>query len=77
MMESIYWETEEAHSNNSVTMGDYLESINMLDIHLVDGTYAEGSNAKGERYEIHASGNGDFNNHRIDFVLINTPTKEV
>ena len=69
-MDTVYWKTEEQHSDNSITMLDYLENINMLDIHMVDGTYAEGSNAKGDRYEIHASGDGDFNNHKIEFVLI-------
>ena len=69
-MESIYWYTEIPHTNNSETMRDYLENINMLDIHLVSRTYAEGSNCIGERYEIHASGDGDFNHHRIDYKLI-------
>jgi|TARA_R110000851_G_C12697250_1_gene525670 hypothetical protein len=69
-MDNIYWETEQSHSDNSATMQDYLENINMLDIHLVQGTYAEGSNGKGERYAIHASGDGDFNHHKIEFILI-------
>ena len=69
-MKSIYWTTDEPHANNSETMQDYLENINMLDIHFVSRTYAEGSNGMGERYEIHASGDGDFLHHRIDFKLI-------
>lgn len=70
-MESIYWKTEEPHANNSETMCDYLENINMLDIIMVDCTYAEGVNAQGEKYEIHASGNGDFCNHKVSFKRIN------
>jgi hypothetical protein len=69
-MDTIYWSTEESHPNNQTTMSDYLDNINMLDIHMVDGTYAEGSNCKGERYEIHASGDGDFNHHKIEFRLM-------
>ena len=70
-MQPIYWETEEPHMNNQETMNDYLENINMLDITFVDGTYAEGSNCKGDKYEIHAGGNGDSFNHVITFKLIN------
>ena len=71
VMESVYWQTEEAHADNSTTMSDYLDNINMLDIVLVDGTYAEGVNSMGKKYEIHASGNGDSYNHRVSFKLIN------
>ena len=70
-MEPIYWKTEEPHYNNEATMQDYLENGNMLDITLVDGTYAEGVNCDGEKYEIHAGGNGDSFNHVITFKRIN------
>jgi len=69
-MEAIYWETEEELNDNSFVMTDYLENINMLDIVFLDGTYAEGVNCNGEKFEIHASGNGDFFNHKIEFVKI-------
>jgi hypothetical protein len=69
-MEAIYWSTEEELNNNTFVMDDYLDNINMLDITMVDGTYAEGINAQGERFEIHASGNGDFFNHKIEFKKI-------
>ena len=69
-MDTLFWSTDEPHHNNSQTMADYIENHNMLDIHFVDGTYAEGSNGNGERYEIHASGNGDSNNHKIEFVFM-------
>lgn len=70
-MEAIYWNTKNSHFNNSETMGDYLENENMLDIIMVDGSYAEGVNCKGEKYEIHAGGNGDSFNHVITFKRIN------
>ena len=69
-MDNIYWHTEEPHHDNLETMQDYLSVLNMLDIDLVDGTYAEGTNAQGQRFEIHASGDGDFNNHKIEFKEI-------
>ncbi|MCP4054660.1 MAG: hypothetical protein GY739_16725 [Mesoflavibacter sp.] len=69
-METYYWTTKEQHFNNEETMQQYLDDVNMLDIKLVDGTYAEGVNAKGERYALHASGNGDSFNHKIEFELL-------
>lgn len=71
-MDTIYWTTEEPHFDNNTTMCDYLETINMLDIVFVDGTYAEGMNAMGEKFAIHASGNGDSYNHKIEFELLDT-----
>ena len=70
-MQTVYWKTDEPHHDNSETMQDYLETINMLDITMVDGTYAEGVNAQGQRFEIHASGDGDFNEHTVESNLIN------
>lgn len=74
-METYYWTTDYAHNNNEHTMQEYLDEVCMLDIITVDGTYAEGKNAKGEIYAIHASGNGDFFNHKITFELMNPKTK--
>lgn len=38
---------------------------------LQDGSYAEAINeVTNERWGIHASGNGDFNNHRVRFELL-------
>ena len=65
-MEAIFWSTDEPHADNSETMCDYLENINMLDIDSVDGTYAEGVNAMGQRFAMHAD--GDSFNHKIEFV---------
>ena len=76
-MDNIYWSTDEPHADNSETMCDYLENINMLDITMVDGTYAEGVNCIGEKYEVHAGGNGDHYNHMVSFKLINDKTQEV
>lgn len=67
-METIYWSTDEPLNTNSDVMTDYLKHINMLDITMVDGTYAEGVNGQGQKFEIHASGNGDDLNHKIEFV---------
>ncbi len=69
-METIYWTTEEPHVDNMETMEYYLDEINMLDIIMVDGTYAEGVNLEGVKYAIHASGNGDSFNHKIEFEEI-------
>jgi hypothetical protein len=70
-METIYWSTEVAHADNSETMVDFMENVNMLDITLVDGTYAEGVNCNGEAYGIHVSGDGDCFNHKAEFELLN------
>jgi hypothetical protein len=70
-MDSIRWKTDEPLQTNSETMSDYLNSWNMLDITFIDGSYAEGVNCKGEKYEIHAGGDGDFFNHVVSFKLIN------
>jgi len=69
-MNDIYWRTDKPHFNNTETMNDYLDNENMLDITLVDGAYAEGVNGKGEKYAIHASGDGDSFSHRITFKRI-------
>tara|TARA_R110000751_G_scaffold305501_1_gene422009 strand:+ start:169 stop:387 length:219 start_codon:yes stop_codon:yes gene_type:complete len=71
-MEDYYWETEEPHSTNEDTMHDY------LDYHLDDsfkvlehgGTLAVIISDTGIKYEVHASGNGDFNNHKVEFIKI-------
>ena len=69
-METYYWTSAEPHANNEQTMIYYLDDVNMLDITMVDGTYSEGKNAKGEKYALRASGNGDFCNHKIEFELL-------
>ena len=70
-METIYWRTEEPLNENSFVMSYFIDNINTeLDIYLVDGTYAEGVDTEGNEYAIHASGDGDFNNHKIEFELL-------
>lgn len=69
-MEPVYWSTEEALSDNISVMDDYLANTNMLDITLLDGTYAEGVNGQGEKFSINASGNGDFFNHKVEFEIL-------
>lgn len=71
-MEDYTWETEESHADNIETMSDYLE--NHMDcsweVIMVDGTYAEIETETGDVYEVHASGNGSFFEHRVSFVQI-------
>jgi len=72
-MEDFKWKTHEPHSNNSVTMDDFL--TNYLDNHCgigftivyEDGSYSEIINGNKEHYALHASGDGDFFNHKIRF----------
>lgn len=72
-MKDYIWSTETSHSNNIETMQDYIhnhlhESLTYL---FQDGSYAEAINeVTNERWGIHASGNGDFNNHRVWFELL-------
>jgi len=76
-MEAYYWTTEEYHTDNNVTMREYLEmqegfkNEQHLSIDHTDGTYAEGVDYKGNRWGIHASGDGDSYNHKIEFELLN------
>ena len=69
-MTTIYWTTEYPHADNNETICDYLDNINRLDIIYVDGTYAEGVNAQGDMFAIHAIGDGDHFNHKAEFELI-------
>lgn len=69
-MKAVKWETDDPHADNTETMCDYIENHNMLDITMVDGAYAEEVNSQGQKYAIHASGDGDFCNHKVEFELI-------
>lgn len=72
-MDTYLFTTETPLVTNSETMDYYLSSEEcdsvFNDIIYTDGSYAEGVTHEGYLYEIHASGNGDFYNHRIDFEL--------
>ena len=82
-METYYWTTEEYHTDNNVTMSEYLEMQEdftyeqHLTIDHVDGTYAEGIDCKGNRWAIHASGDGDSFNHKIEFELLQSAVGNV
>lgn len=66
--ETYYFETNEPVFNNVETMDVFLNYYLDIDseILLDDGTYVEILH-KGVRYGVHASGNGDFCNHKIEF----------
>jgi hypothetical protein len=55
--------------NDELTMHDYLDNHlpETWEILLHDGTYAEIKADDGLSYEVHASGNGDFKSHKIEF----------
>jgi len=71
-METYYWTTEEYHPDNSFTMNDYLNNHlpNNFAVRHNEGTYAEIESFSGERYGVHASGNGDSFNHKVEFDLL-------
>lgn len=72
-VDDFTWESDNPHSDNSYTMEEYLNDHlpDKFDIIYHDGSYAEILDRNsGEKYEVHAGGDGDFNNHRIKFRLI-------
>lgn len=72
-METLYYSTGDYHDTNSHTMDDFLdnkflERFNIEDeIIFQDGSYAEVKTLDGEIFAVHASGNGDCYNHKIEF----------
>ena len=72
-MESYRWSTPQPHNNNNETMDDYLNNHlpQCFDVVFEDGTYAEIKNKNtGQLFAVHASGDGDFNNHKVTFEFI-------
>jgi len=70
-METYYWSTDIDLNNNNDVMNYFIDHENTeLEIYLEDGTYAEGEDSEGNCWEIHASGNGDFYNHKIEFKAL-------
>lgn len=73
-MEDYTWSTEIAHSDNTETMNDYLENrmdCDLFECYFIDGTYAEIMNKNTKQsFGVHASGNGDFFNHKVTFEFI-------
>ena len=71
-MNDYLWETEEELANNTLTMNDWLDHHidDTWDIIFHDGTYAEIKTNDNLVYEVHAGGNGDFKNHKVEFKLM-------
>lgn len=71
--EFYYWSTEEPHYDNNETMCDFLNN-DLTDDYIViyeDGTYAEIQEVDGGHcWGVHASGNGDCFNHKVQFVAM-------
>lgn len=73
-MENLTFITELPLATNEVTMDYFIENLMAEhcgeDYEVVheDGTYVEIQNDEGILYGVHASGNGDFCNHKIEFV---------
>lgn len=70
--ETFCWSTDYDHTNNETTMCEFLDYYlpDEYTITFVDGTYAEIISSENKMYAVHASGNGDFNNHKVDFEEI-------
>ena len=71
----FYYSTKEAHCNNTETMNDFLNcelgDDSEFEVTFNDGTYSEIKDVDtGKYYEVHASGNGDSFNHKIEFKEI-------
>ena len=68
------WETEDELSTNELTMHDWIDNHmdGLWEVTAHDGTYAEVIIFNGDAYEVHASGNGDFRSHKVEFKLIET-----
>jgi len=68
-MTDFYWETENPLSTNIDTMNDYLNNHlpKEYKILYIDGSYAEIKDLNGNKFAIHASGDGDFCHHKIEF----------
>ena len=76
LMEHYLWETDEPLSTNEDTMTDFIDNHmqgyfgKILKVVYDDGTYIEVRNDDGIIYGIHASGNGDFFNHKVSIELL-------
>ncbi len=76
IIETFNWTTENSHANNSETLSNFLENKmkshcgSDFTVFYQDDTYAEIINSKGKHYGVRASGNGDFNNHKVTFEFL-------
>ena len=71
-MNDHIWTTEQALHTTTARMNNYLEyemNCSCL-VTFREGGYAEIMTALGDCYAVHASGNGDFFNHRVSFKSI-------
>jgi hypothetical protein len=70
-METYYWKTLDYHNDNGETLSDYLDYHlpDDAEILTVDFSYAE-IKKDGVIYEVHASGDGDSYNHKIEFFKL-------
>lgn len=72
--EFYHWETDEAQTTNEITMHDFIDNElpdDIYEVYLHDGTYAEIQEIEsGMCWAVHASGNGDFCNHKVQFDAI-------
>ena len=69
-MQTFYWQTDEPHSCNEVTMQDFLDNHleSKFEVLEHDGSYAEILDTEtNETFAAYACGNGDFYNHKIEF----------
>ncbi|SHH56804.1 hypothetical protein [Ferrimonas marina] len=73
--EPYTYQTEEPHFDNSATLSDWLYSHMPEGWEIVDrdGTYAEVRDEERRLYAVQASGNGDSQNHKIEFELLEDP----
>lgn len=69
---SFYWETDYFHNDNAFTMQDFIENHlpPEFEVILDDGSYTEVLDGKGQKWALHASGDGDFVSHRIRFEAL-------
>lgn len=71
-IDDYFWKTEEPHATNTESMADFLENHldESFDVIMVDGTYSEIKDKNKNKFALHASGNGDFTHHKIEFIAI-------
>ena len=70
------WTTEEPLATNMDTMDDYLDYHLSADYEIlsVDGAYIEVKDKDGNKFAIHASGDGDFCHHKVEIEPIKEET---
>lgn len=69
-METYRWNTQKEYADNTESMSDYLDTRlpQCFKIMYQDGAYAEIKNLNShQRFEVRASGDGDFRNHKVEF----------